>query len=124
MDSQHIFKFLKPKLRFHREEFWVIGFDTTKKIICADVLFLGSLRKCTVYPREVFRYGLIKNADQLVVAHTHTAHNALPSQEDINVTRHLIHLGGLLDLEVVDHLIISPKKYYSFFDEGLILNSQ
>lgn len=119
MTSLDIYHILKSKVSFEREEFWVIGLDPQKNIIFCQQVFLGTLRKCKIYPREIFRIGLVHNADQLVIAHSHPAVcSVLPSKADVKITRDLIQLGKTLDLEIVDHIIIGPKKYFSFFDEG------
>lgn len=119
MNSQIIFQLLKPKIKFEREEFWTVGLNLQKKIIFSELLFLGTLRKCKVYPREIFRTGLIHNADQLIIIHSHPRCSEIyPSKEDIQITKELLHLGRILDLEIADHIIIGPNKYFSFFDEG------
>lgn len=121
MNSQIIYEMLKSKIEFEREEFWTIGLNLQKKVIFKELLFLGTLRKCKIYPREVFRKGLIHNADQLIIAHSHPRCSEIyPSKEDMLITKELIHLGKILDLEIADHIIVGPEKYFSFFDEGFI----
>lgn len=122
MNSQIAYQHLKPRIKFDREEFWAIGLDLKKEIIFCELLFLGTLRKCKIYPREIFRLGLLQNADQIIIAHSHPKSSEVyPSKEDLQITKQLTDLGKILDLEITDHLILGPKKYFSFFDEGLIL---
>ncbi len=121
MDSQKIYQLLKPKVRFEREEFWTIGFDVQKEILFCELLFLGTLRKCKIYPREIFKLGFKHNADQIVIAHSHPLSSKVyPSRDDIIITKELKSLGMTLDLEIIDHIILNPKKYFSFFDEGFM----
>ncbi len=119
MDSQKIYEILKPRVKFEREEFWVVGLDLKKEVLFCELLFLGTLRKCKIYPREIFKLGFKFNADQLVIAHSHpmTA-QVYPSRDDIVITKRLKSLGQTLDLEITDHLILNDKKYFSFYDEG------
>ena len=41
-----------------------------------------------------------------------------PSQADINLTQKIKEAAALLDIELLDHLIVSPEGYYSFTQEG------
>ncbi len=121
MNSLVIYKLLQAKIKFEREEFWTVGLNLQKKIIFNELLFLGTLRKCKIYPREIFRTGLIHNADQLIIIHSHPICSEIyPSKEDILITKELIYLGQILDLEIADHIIIGPDKYFSFCDEGFM----
>jgi DNA repair protein RadC len=121
MNSKIAYEKLKPKIKFEREEFWAIGLDLKKEIIFCELLFLGTLRKCKIYPREIFRLGLLHNADQMIIAHTHPVSSEIyPSKEDLQITKQLTDLGKILDLEITDHLILGPKKYFSFYDEGFL----
>lgn len=121
MDSSQVYQYLKPKIIFDREKFWVVGLSVDKKIISAQLLFLGTLRRCPIYPREIFRYGLQINADELVIAHTHPQDGpAWPSPQDKKLTQVLVYLGQVLDLVIADHLILSPKNYFSFHDHNML----
>ena len=44
-------------------------------------------------------------------------HGVLP--EDVQVTRHIVEAGNLLDIEVLDHLIIGQGRYVSLKERGL-----
>lgn len=121
MNSKVIYKKLIKDMKFDREEFWLVGLDPLKNIVFCELLFLGTLRKCKIYPREIFRRGLVQNADQLVIAHSHPISCGIfPSNEDIKITMKLVEVGKFLDLEIADHIIIGDKKYFSFFDEGFL----
>lgn len=124
MNSKIVFEFLKPKLHFKREVFWVVGFDTNKDICCAEELFIGTINRCPVYPREIFRYALIHNAEEIVIAHTHTSINIQPSIEDQKITQLIWDLGNKLGLKVIDHLIIYKDTYFSFCDNNLLPNQK
>ena len=121
MNSKVIYKRLIKEIKFDREEFWLVGLDPLKNIVFSELLFLGTLRKCQIYPREIFRRGLLKNVDQLVIAHSHPPSCGIyPSDEDIKITLRLIEIGKFLDLEIADHIIVGHKNYFSFFDEGFL----
>jgi DNA repair protein RadC len=54
------------------------------------------------------------------VAHNHPSGNLKPSQSDIDLTRKLKEAGRFLEVQLLDHLIIANRNYFSFADEGLI----
>ncbi len=121
MNSQVVYKKLRPKIKFEREEFWALGLNLKKEIIFCEVLFMGTLRKCKIYPREIFKLGFLHNADQIIIAHSHPRSSDIyPSKEDLRITKQLLDLGRVLDLEIADHIILGSKSYFSFLDEGFI----
>jgi DNA repair protein RadC len=56
----------------------------------------------------------------VIVAHNHPSGNLKPSQSDIDLTRKLKEAGRFLEVQLLDHLIIANRNYFSFADEGLI----
>lgn len=52
--------------------------------------------------------------------HNHPSSNLKPSQSDLTLTRRLVEAGKLLDLQVLDHIILTKRGYFSFGDEGLM----
>ncbi|MCB0837507.1 MAG: DNA repair protein, partial [Bacteroidetes bacterium] len=54
----------------------------------------------------------------IIFAHNHPSGNLKPSQADIEITHKLKKGGKVFDINVLDHLIISGRGYYSFADEG------
>lgn len=53
-------------------------------------------------------------------AHNHPSGNLTPSQADIALTKKIKEGGRLLEIQLLDHLILTSESYYSFADEGLI----
>lgn len=68
----------------------------------------------------IFATALTANACNIVLAHNHPSGNLQPSAADIYVTQELVKAGKTLGIHVLDHLIVTPKSYYSFGDEGLM----
>ena len=59
-------------------------------------------------------------ASGIIVAHNHPSGNLTASQSDIDLTRKLKEAGKTLEIQLLDHLIVAGKKYFSFADEGLL----
>jgi len=91
----------------------VIYLDTKYNILFKKVLFVGTVNKSKVTARDVFREAVKNNATYMILAHNHPAGTIKPSIEDINLTKELIKLGKMMDIEVIDHVIIGNNRYYS-----------
>jgi DNA repair protein RadC len=68
---------------------------------------------------EVFRDAVRRNSAALIVAHNHPSGDPTPSPEDVLVTRQIVEAGKLLDIDVLDHLILSSRRYVSLRERGL-----
>lgn len=79
----------------------------------------GTVNSSLVNPREVFQKALLANAVAIILLHNHPSGDPYPSQEDIKITKRLIEAGGVVGVELLDHLIIG-RSYYSLKAEGLI----
>jgi DNA repair protein RadC len=101
------------------EEFWIACLDTKNHVQRLQRLYKGSLNSSVVRVSEVFRSPLQLNSAAIIVAHNHPSSTCLASPEDINVTRLLIQAGGLLEIEVLDHLIIGQGAWMSMREQRL-----
>lgn len=102
----------------HQEHFIVITLDGANNVIKVRVIFIGTLNKSMVHPREVFAPALADRAASIVIAHNHPSGNPEPSIEDILMTRKLKEAGEIIGIEIIDHVIITKKNHYSFQGNG------
>ena len=68
--------------------------------------------------KVIFQIALKSNASSIILAHNHPSGNKLPSNQDIALTKKMKQIGGLLDLPVLDHIILTSETFYSLADEG------
>lgn len=71
-------------------------------------------------PKIIFALALKANASGIIVSHNHPSGNLRPSQADIDLTKKLKEGGKFLELQLLDHVIVTSEGYYSFADEGLV----
>ena len=81
---------------------------------------MGTRKAVGADPIEVFSIPLQKKASRLILAHNHPTGRLQPSEADLDITNRLIQAGLIVDVEVLDHLIISEHSFFSFKDNGLI----
>ncbi len=104
-----------------REVFVTVFLDSQNGIIDLEELFVGTAHVTAVYPREVMRKALLKNATALIFAHNHPSGSLNPSAADMNMTRQLVHAGDVVGVKVLDHILIGgPSSYYSFAEHGIL----
>nr|VFK64703.1 MAG: DNA repair protein RadC [Candidatus Kentron sp. TUN] len=85
-----------------------------------ELVVIGGVYSVTIKPAETFRVAVWKNAVSVVLVHNHPGGGVKPSDEDKDVTDHLIQVGRILNINVVDHLIIAPETFFSFEINGLM----
>jgi DNA repair protein RadC len=103
-----------------KEQFITLHLDGKNRIICMDIVSIGSLNQSIVHPREVFKTACLSNAAALILIHQHPTGDPSPSSEDIAITRRLKESGELLGIKVLDHIIIGDGEYLSFVERGLL----
>jgi len=120
-NAKDIAKILIPEMgSLKQEHFKGIYFDSKKRIIKEETIFIGSLNESVIHPREIFRIALNENAAAVILVHNHPSGDSNPSEEDIAVTKLLVDAGAILGIPVLDHIIIGGKKYFSLKEKGLI----
>ena len=108
-----------------RESLRALLLDTKFQLLRIEEISLGSLNESIAHPREIFRPALVHSAYALIMVHNHPSGDPSPSEADRKLTRRLVEVGGLLQVQVLDHIIIGSllagkPSYYSFKEAGLI----
>ena len=88
------------------------------EIIKVRTISKGLVNRTLVHPREVYRMAIKDNAAAIILTHNHPSGNPAPSIEDIEITNRMISAGKIIGIEVLDHVVIAKKGYYSFLEEG------
>lgn len=103
-----------------QEVFVCIWMDAQHRVIEVTDAFHGTLTQTSVYPREIVRAALEKNAAAVIFAHNHPSGIAAPSQADEFLTRNLKEALQLVDVSVLDHFIVAGDQAVSFAERGIL----
>jgi DNA repair protein RadC len=103
------------------EQFHILLLDRGNKCLGISKISTGGISACLVDPKIVFATALKAKASGLIMAHNHPSGSLTPSTADIDLTKKLREGAKLLDLNVMDHLIVTPRDYYSFASDGYCL---
>lgn len=95
------------------EAFVVVFLDAQNRPIAVDEMFRGTLTQCAIYPREIARRALTHNAAKVILAHNHPSGSLVPSLADRALTKSIRHMLAIIDVQTLDHLIVSPQGAYS-----------
>ncbi|MGM8362870.1 RadC family protein [Flavobacterium sp. ARAG 55.4] len=118
--SKTVFDIMQPIIgELPHEEFWILYLNNSNKVISKAQLSIGGITGTLVDVRLVFKMALEKGATALILCHNHPSGALLPSDADKQITKKLKLAGDSLDVKVLDHLIVTETKYYSFVDEGI-----
>ena len=117
--SKIIYDYIKSDLMFKKQEyFYCLYLDTKKYLIDKKLLYIGTLNKSIVHPREVFKYAYLLSADSIICIHNHPTGDTIPSKDDIILTNKLKEIGKMNGINVIDHIIVGNNNYYSFYDNN------
>jgi DNA repair protein RadC len=112
------------KIERSHEHVWCVCLAPNNKILNIELVSLGAIDETVLKPMQVFRIALIKGAVRLILVHNHPDGELKPSEGDKDVTDRMIQVGNIVNVEVLDHLIITELYFYSFKDDGLMAELQ
>jgi DNA repair protein RadC len=96
----------------------VLLLDARHGVIGLELIAVGAVAHVSVEPREVFAPALSAGSSAIVIAHNHPSGSADPSSQDVGFTNAMVKAGQVLHIEVLDHLIVARRSYYSFRRSG------
>ena len=120
--SREVADYLIHSMRgLQHEVLTVVFLDAAHAVLDATVVAEGTVTVNTIYPRELVKAALARNASALVIAHNHPSGSLTPSRQDSELTRSLYLVCSFMHLDLLDHLIIGAgDQVYSFADQGLM----
>jgi DNA repair protein RadC len=117
-DVADIFQPLLADLQ--HEEFWILFLNRSNRVINRMKLSQGGISGTVTDVRMIMKKAIESLASGIIVCHNHPSGNLNPSESDTKITQKVKDAGNLMDIQLLDHLIISEKDYYSFADNGLL----
>ena len=105
----------------HIEEFKLLLMTRSNAVLGILSISKGGISGTVTDIRLIFQAGIKANASGIIVAHNHPSGNLNPSESDTKLTLKIKESGSLMDIQLLDHLIITADgSYYSFADDGLL----
>src|SRR3989338_1161692 len=119
--SKAVADYLQKSIGAKKKEYFVmLSVDSRNNLIKISDISVGSLNASIVHPREVFKEAIQSSAAQIIIAHNHPSGNPEASPEDVALTRRLVEAAKIIDIELLDHIIVTIDKYTSLKEQSLI----
>ena len=119
--SKDVFDIMQSVLSdLNHEEFWVLYLNNSNKVLLKHQVSKGGLTATLVDVRLLFKKAIELSAVGIIVCHNHPSGSVKPSIPDRELTDKIKQAGVSLDIQLLDHLIITEKSYFSFADHDEI----
>lgn len=103
-----------------QEQFIVLYLNQSNEIVGYYRHAKGGINSTIADVRIILSTALKSNSVALIVAHNHPSSNLKPSEADKHLTKKIKEAASLMDINVLDHLILTKESYYSFADDGIL----
>jgi len=118
---QDVVSYLREKLgREKKEHFLTLSLDSRNNLIKENIVSVGILNANLVHPREVFKEAIDAHAASIIIAHNHPSGDPEPSEDDLEITHRLVESGKILDIEIIDHVIVTKDEFLSMKQKGIL----
>ena len=119
--SGDIAEYLRANFEYLQQEVFVVVFlNRGNKVMHHQIISEGGLTGTIADPRVILKKALEHNATSLILCHNHPSGNLRPSKADEVLTQKIKQAATLLDIQLMDHIIVSSEGYFSFADEGMM----
>ncbi len=102
----------------NHEEFWILLLNRANQVIAQQMIGQGGISSTAVDLKKIFKQVFNYQASGVILTHNHPSGNINPSDQDNLLTRKISEAAKLMEINILDHLIISANSYYSYADEG------
>jgi len=117
---EDIYKYLKWLSKEKQEKMIALYTNTMNQLLGEEIVAIGTYNLINIKPRDIFIHGLKYNAYGIILVHNHPEGTSHPSKEDEIFTRKILKQSIELGFELLDHIIIGKKDFYSFAHDGKI----
>ena len=119
--SKDAFQFFQSTLGdLPHEEFWVLILNRSNQVIDKVRISQGGISGTVIDTRLILRSAIEKLASGIILCHNHPSGNLQPSEPDKKITEKIKIAANYMEINLLDHLIIADKNYFSFADEGIL----
>jgi len=111
------FSYLREKTREHLAALYL---NARNELVFKKHIFVGTLDANIAHPREIFEQALTNHASAVILVHNHPSGDPEPSKADLEITKRIVEAGKIMGIDVLDHIIITKTKAFSFKEKKLI----
>ena len=113
------YEYLSDMRKIKKEFFRGLYLDVNNRLIHDELISVGTLTTNLVHPREVFYPAISKRAVAIILAHNHPSGDPEPTEDDIEMTKQMVNVSKIMEIELLDHVIIGNNKFVSLKQRGV-----
>ncbi len=114
-------KIIQPILQDKAQEhFYVLLLSRRNAVLKIVEISKGGIATVSVDPRIILKSAIMHQASAIILAHNHPSGSLQPSKADIQLTEKIKKGAEIMDIQVLDHIIISGNRHFSFNEQGLV----
>lgn len=114
------YEIIRHDIENKEKEYLIALFLKGNEVISKKIITIGTDNQTLISEKELLREALKENAQAIIIAHNHPSGECYPSREDKLATEKLKNACKLVEINFLDHLIITSEKYYSFKENNLL----
>ncbi len=119
--SKDVFYLFQPLLGdLPHEEFWILILNRSNQVVDKVRISQGGISGTVIDTRLILRNAIEKLASGLILCHNHPSGNTQPSEPDKKITEKIQNAANFMEINLLDHIIIADKSFFSFADEGIL----
>lgn len=115
-----LIKFYDENTIEYKESMKLVLLNKSNKVLGVHHLAEGGIDGVFCDVRQILQIALLTNSTSIAISHSHPSGNTTPSIADKKLTAAIQEGAKTMNIQLLDHIIVTPEKYYSFADEGLI----
>ena len=118
--SKDVYEIMRPSMMdLPHEEFWLLMLNRANSVIKKELISRGGIAGTVVDSKLIFKIALENYASSIIICHNHPSGNLKPSEQDMKITKAIKEAGKIMEIQLLDHLIVTENGFYSFADEGV-----
>jgi DNA repair protein RadC len=119
--SKDVYDLMKPLVEdLEVEQFWVLYLNNANKVLDKSRISQGGMTATIVDVRVILKKALKLNSTGIILCHNHPSGTLRASEADCKLTEKVKVSSKLMDIQLLDHIIVTDQSYFSFADEGMI----
>ena len=110
---------LTEEIRYEKREIVKLLILNTKNVVQKIVnLNIGKNNSAQVDIKQILEEVLKTGMTKFILVHNHPSGDVTPSMQDLQVTKNIQEATQLVELELVDHIVLGEKSYYSILTKN------
>lgn len=119
--SEDVYYLMKHLVYEEQEHLYCLYLNAKLGLIKKSLIFIGTVDEVLLHPREIFKDAVKSSASYIILVHNHPTGNANASIADINSTKELMKISKMMDIEIIDHIIIGNREFYSYKEDRVFI---